>query len=367
MISLSQWCFRTSSSHQLTPWWSASQALCSRLPRPPSSSHPVGLVHASPLVGRWMQRQFVFRSELWGTSIPTQQWRIWLSANIPVQWLGTLCEKPNAFHGRLLFLVFSQFTHSDVWNELWHISGKCSCTSVTGISAGSANIKSKVDFVNTPESIFASVFSSVITVFPLNFKKTAQKPLPLNFAFWPAMLYSAQFSMDELLAILDCCHSTSLGPNGIYNQMLSRLPPTHKVLYYPNTTVCGQRTLPQLPGDSHSLPTCYRSVMLTRCMYKTMEWMVNHWLIWILEDRNLLSNTLCHRSTLDHPMNMEHHIQNFSSCTNTVTQSSSWNREDQQSFLTFEAENHMPVFQCLCCYIVIQAHGLCVTFLLVTR
>jgi hypothetical protein len=151
MISLSQWSFRTSSSHLLTPWWNISQALCSRLPQPPSSRH------ACPLVGRWMQREFVFRSELWGTSIPTQQWRIWLSANSPVWWLGTLCEKPIAFHGRLLFLVFSQFTHSDVWNELWHISGKCSCTSVTGISAGSSNIKSKVD-LPTHLDLFLSLF-----------------------------------------------------------------------------------------------------------------------------------------------------------------------------------------------------------------
>jgi hypothetical protein len=42
--------------------------------------------------------------------------------------------------------------------------------------------------------------------------------------------------------------------------------------------------------------------------------MVNHHLIWILESINLFSDTqyefLCHRSSLDHLMNLEYHIQN---------------------------------------------------------
>jgi hypothetical protein len=167
--------------------------------------------------------------------------------------------------------------------------------------------------------------------------------------------------MDELLAVLDCCHSTSLGPSAINNHMLTRLPPTDKVLWLSTyNCIWSENSAPAamwvvtvvplpISGDSHSLPTCYIFVMLTRCIYKTMEWMVNHWLIRILEDRNLLSNTLCYKSTPDHLMNMEHHIQNCSSCANTIMQScSSWTREAQQSFLTFEAENRMPVFHCLC-------------------
>jgi hypothetical protein len=64
----------------------------------------------------------------------------------------------------------------------------------------------------------------------LNFLKDNREAFAINFAFWPAELYSAQFSMDLLLLILDCCQSTSLGLSGFYNQMLSHLPPRDKVL-----------------------------------------------------------------------------------------------------------------------------------------
>jgi hypothetical protein len=63
-----------------------------------------------------------------------------------------------------------------------------------------------------------------------------------------------------------------------------------------------------------SLVTSYRPMSLTSCLCKAVEHMVNHQLVRVLEIQNLLSNAQCgfwhHRSTLDHLVNLEYHIQN---------------------------------------------------------
>lgn len=54
-------------------------------------------------------------------------------------------------------------------------------------------------------------------------------------------------------------------------------------------------------------------IMFTSCLCKTMERMISHHLEWVFESQNLLSNECCafrlHRSTLDHLVHFEYHIQ----------------------------------------------------------
>jgi hypothetical protein len=67
-------------------------------------------------------------------------------------------------------------------------------------------------------------------------------------------------------------------------------------------------------GTARSQETCYRPINLTRCLWETMEGMVNSHLIWVLENRYLISGAQRvfrrHRSSLDHLVNLEYHRQN---------------------------------------------------------
>ena len=58
------------------------------------------------------------------------------------------------------------------------------------------------------------------------------------------------------------------------------------------------------PSKDHSEPSNYRSIVLTSCVCKTIERMINAHLVWFLESNGLLSNVQCGfcqgRSTLDH-------------------------------------------------------------------
>lgn len=63
--------------------------------------------------------------------------------------------------------------------------------------------------------------------------KDNAEPLLLNFVSLLIEPYNASFSMDKLLGVLDNCCSTSAGPDGIENQVLSHLPSTGKAFLLP--------------------------------------------------------------------------------------------------------------------------------------
>jgi hypothetical protein len=46
-------------------------------------------------------------------------------------------------------------------------------------------------------------------------------------------------------------------------------------------------------GKDHSLAPSYKPIDLANCICKTMENVVNHHLIWVLESRKYLSNAQC--------------------------------------------------------------------------
>jgi hypothetical protein len=117
--------------------------------------------------------------------------------------------------------------------------------------------------------------------------------------------------MEEHLAALECSGNTSSGPDGIQNLMLSYL-----LLF-----ACNHNLVTLAPAvfnailklvKYRSITGSYRPMSLSSC--KTMEPMVNHHLIWILESRNIILNVQCglrrHMSSLDHLVNLEHEIQN---------------------------------------------------------
>ena len=63
------------------------------------------------------------------------------------------------------------------------------------------------------------------------------------------------------------------------------------------------------PGKNNFYRSNYRPIVLTSCLYKTMEQMVNKKLVWFIESNNLFTNFQCgfrsQRSTIDHVVRLE--------------------------------------------------------------
>jgi hypothetical protein len=132
--------------------------------------------------------------------------------------------------------------------------------------------------------------------------------------------------MDELLSGLKRYRIMSPGTGGIHHQMLPHLPPAGKeFLLSMYNCMWARSSVPAAwreytiipvpkPSRARFLTTSYRPISLTSYLYKTLERMVNRRLVWVLESRNLLCNTQCgfrgHRSTVDHLVNPEYHVQN---------------------------------------------------------
>ena len=68
------------------------------------------------------------------------------------------------------------------------------------------------------------------------------------------------------------------------------------------------------PGRDPELPQSYRPIALTSCVCKLFERMVDNWLVWYLESKNLLSNRQFdfrkNRSTIDPLLMLSREIQN---------------------------------------------------------
>ena len=69
------------------------------------------------------------------------------------------------------------------------------------------------------------------------------------------------------------------------------------------------------PSKDHSEPSNYRSIVLTSCVCKTIERMINAHLVWFLEFNGLLSNIQYGlrqgRNTLDHLVRFETFIRSL--------------------------------------------------------
>ena len=136
-------------------------------------------------------------------------------------------------------------------------------------------------------------------------------------------LINEPFSLDELSEFLQNYHDTAVGPDQIHYQILKHHPKSSKECLLQVFNILWKRgqfqfpvswthatviTIP-MPGMDKTDPNNYRSIYLTGCVCKTIEWMINKRLVWFLESNNILSNIQCgfgkNRSTIDHLVRLE--------------------------------------------------------------
>ena len=112
--------------------------------------------------------------------------------------------------------------------------------------------------------------------------------------------YNQAFTLQELFHVLDSVKGSSPGPDRIHYEMLRRLPfyAKRSLLTVFNEIWTGDEfpqewrqslLIPILkPGKDPKIPASHRPIMLTSCLCKTMERMVNRRLAATLETRKLL-------------------------------------------------------------------------------
>ena len=117
--------------------------------------------------------------------------------------------------------------------------------------------------------------------------------------------------MEELQDDMCRAHDTSAGPDEIHYQPLKHLPKSSLLLLlniFNQIWISGDFPsdwrkviiipVPK-PGKDPTNPTIYHPIALTRCICKTMEWMINHRLVWYLESHKLITNVQFVVSDLD--------------------------------------------------------------------
>lgn len=120
-------------------------------------------------------------------------------------------------------------------------------------------------------------------------------PLFLASSFWRHIIYHLVWT--NCLTALDHCSNMSSGPLGIYNQMVSYLPPTGgEFLLSMYNSIWPENSVSVAWGEAvviHVLKqgkncsvTSYTPVSLTSCS-KTMVCILNHQLVCPMENRNI--------------------------------------------------------------------------------
>ena len=115
------------------------------------------------------------------------------------------------------------------------------------------------------------------------------------------------------------------GPDGIHNNLLKHLPEdTLKILKEILNKIWISADFPQQwraatvipipkPNKDRTDPLSYRPIVLTSCLCKVLERMINTRLIWYLEKYRILDRSQCgfrkHHSTTDHLVSLERYLR----------------------------------------------------------
>ena len=166
----------------------------------------------------------------------------------------------------------------------------------------------KVADPKTVSEEFATHFAGVSkknTRPPYNRYRIQEENNNLDFTTLKTEPYNLPFTMKELTSALSNCKDTSPGPDDIPYAMIKQSSHETKVFLlsiinriwkesnFPTVWEAGIMLPFNKPGKDPILPTNYRPVVLTSCVCKLMEKMVNVRLVWYLERFGYLTPSQC--------------------------------------------------------------------------
>ena len=143
----------------------------------------------------------------------------------------------------------------------------------------------------------------------------------MNFKSQNNEIYNTDFNLDELVEAIQLSHDSATGPDEIHYQMLKHLPDTSletllNIFNYIKTSgkfpedwqYATIIPIPK-PGKDSVKPNNYTPIVLTNCLCKTLERMINKRLTWFLESNNHISwfqsGFRSDRSTTDNLVRLE--------------------------------------------------------------
>jgi len=139
------------------------------------------------------------------------------------------------------------------------------------------------------------------------------------------IIWRRPFSLDELRDAISKSHDSAVGPDDIHYQMLKHLPPnavnalleTLNNIWFAGNFPPSWRTSTVIPipkpAKDASNSNNYRPTVLTSCLCKLMERMINNRLVWFLERNKLVTPLQCgfrkQLSTTHHLVRLESFIR----------------------------------------------------------
>ncbi|MBJ5594290.1 hypothetical protein JGG70_24295, partial [Salmonella enterica subsp. enterica serovar Typhimurium] len=212
-----------------------------------------------------------------------------------------------------------------VWDNLCKIHGSYQSHHVSILNTGNTIIADLQGIADCLGATFASVSSC--QGYPPSFQsqKARLERSILSFRPYTSAGYNSLFTLVELQDALRRSGHTAPGPDEIHYEMLRHLSPQSlaHLLFLFNRIWC-EHVFPDSwrvaivlpfpkPGKDPAIPSNYRPIALTSCLFKLLERMVNARLMWFLETNKILSPHQCgfrrHHSSTDHLLRLETSIR----------------------------------------------------------
>ena len=202
------------------------------------------------------------------------------------------------------------------------IQGKGNSASVDHLKKNNDNITSKKDIANTLADSFSKNNLQKITHLNFEILRINWKKQKLKFTSDNTENYNSEFLLSELT---DALSNTSPGPDDIHYQLLKHLPVSTLLILFeifndiwktgniPKS--CKKATVIPIPkpDKDHTDATNYRPIVLTNCICKTMQRMINDRLTWFFEANNIMTDYQSgfrhNRTTNDHLVRLETFIR----------------------------------------------------------
>lgn len=219
-------------------------------------------------------------------------------------------------------------TSKEFWKKIKSMEGKCSSQSPKYIKTNSNKIVNNLkDMTNELAKHFQEVSSS--EEYCLHFRKIKESKDKKNIVA-PSMKFESNinnpFSIDELKFSLKTTRSLAAGPDGIPYILIKKLSlrNLNQILKFFNK-IWSTGIIPSAMKESLIIPlikdankeSCtnnFRPISLLNCIAKILEKMVNHRLMWELENHNLIdpnqSGFRKNRSTITNLLILEDDLSN---------------------------------------------------------